>query len=252
MIAEEDRMAKILADKINERFRVAMDDLKSKIEVIDRRVSRLESENVDNMAKLIEAVFTASVKTEIKRVSLDFLRDLKDETESLKNTVASLQNQITKLATVAEGFRIDEERYKSYVDALSAEVNKTTRALGNALASFSKKMDESVESLKSRMEEIAEEVFRADAVSLENMLRTIVSGVVSERFDRLGKELFEKIKVVDDFAVMVRDLTNIVQELQKAVTELAQGAGRSGVTYVEEKSKEQTEPEEQSDKFGTI
>jgi len=67
------------------------------------------------------------------------------------------------------------------VDALSAEVNKSTRALGNALASFSKKMDESVESLKSRMEEIAEEVFRADAISLENTLRTIVSGVVSER-----------------------------------------------------------------------
>jgi uncharacterized protein YukE len=225
MISEEDRIAKVLADRINERFRAVIGGLKEKMELIDRRVSRLESESVENLERIIEAVFTATIKAETRRVSSEMLRDFREELESLKSAVASLQNQISKLAVVVEGFRIDEERYKAHVEAFNAEINKLNRTLEGMMATLDRKADEFASAFRAKIEKIADDVFRIDTISLEKMLRTVVTGVVSERFEKLGEELLEKLRMADDLSVRLEELAKMVRDLQKNMDELMKGAG---------------------------
>jgi hypothetical protein len=68
------------------------------------------------------------------------------------------------------------------------------------------------------------------------MLRGVVTGTVSERFEKLGKELLEKLRVVDDLSVRLGELAKIVRDLQKSMDELMKGAeGVRMVTSAEEK-----------------
>jgi len=243
MISEEDRIAKVLADRINERFRVVIGELKEKMESIDRRVSRLESESVENLERIIEAVFTATIKAETRKVSSEMLRDFREELESLKSAVASLQNQISKLAVVAEGFRIDEERYKAHVEAFNAEISKFNRTLEGMIATLDRRADEFANAFRAKIEKIADDVFRADMISLEKMLRTVVTGVVSERFEKLGEELLEKLRVADDLSVRLEELAKMVRDLQKNMDEFMKSAG--GVKMVMG-AEERKPPEEEN------
>lgn len=241
MISEEDRIAKVLADRINERFRVAIGELKEKMESIDRRVSRLESESVENLERIIEAVFTATIKAETRRVSSEMLRDFREELESLKSAVASLQNQISKLAVVAEGFRIDEERYKAHVEAFNAEISRLNRTLEGMMTTLDRRADEFASAFRAKIEKIADDVFRTDMISLEKMLRTVVTGVVSERFEKLGEELLEKLRVADDLSVRLEELAKIVRDMQKNMEEFIKGAGGVKMEMVTEEKKESRE-----------
>jgi uncharacterized protein YukE len=238
MISEEDRIAKVLADRINERFRVVIGELKEKMESIDRRVSRLESESVENLERIIEAVFTATIKAETRRVSSEMLRDFREELESLKSAVASLQNQISKLAVVAEGFRIDEERYKAHVEAFNAEISRLNRTLEGMMSTLDRRADEFASAFRAKIEKIADDVFRTDMISLEKMLRTVVTGVVSERFEKLGEELLEKLRVADDLSVRLEELAKIVRDMQKNMEDLIKGAGGVRMEMGTEEKKE--------------
>jgi hypothetical protein len=93
------------------------------------------------------------------------------------------------------------------------------------MTTLDRRADEFANAFRAKIEKIAEDVFRSDMISLEKMIRTVMTGVVSERFETFEKELLEKLRVADDLSVRLEELAKIVRDLQKSVDELMKGAG---------------------------
>jgi len=206
---EEEKLAEILANKINERFRIAIDDLRSKVSLLERKVAYLETESVEKLERVIKAVFDASVSVNAKKISQELLTDLKYEFESFRKETKSIQEEIKAL----------EERYRSLTAVFQSGLTEFMQSLGNTLNELNSEIGKISSVVKEEVEKHIPEIFD---VSVSKEIRNTVKSAVAQSFERLQKELDEKLVIVDDIQVQVRQLSEAVQTIIKELNELRQ------------------------------
>jgi len=214
---EDEKVAKILADKINERFRIVVDDLRNKISFLERKIAYLETESVEKFGNVIKAVFDASVSINTKKVSHEIFADLKSEFENFRKETKAIQENIKML----------EERYRSLTAVFESGLDKFMQSIGNTFNEFSLEINKISTVVKEEVERHITEIFD---ISISKEIRDIVTNTVAQCFEKLQKELNEKLVIIDDIQIQVRQLTEAVQAITKELNELKQTTTKLKVT----------------------
>jgi len=242
MISEEEKVAKILADKINERFRTTVRELEDRIAHLERRLSYVELESVEKVKNMIKAIFEASVESEVRKIVNQFFTDFEREVEALKDRIAFLQKQVDHLAVVADAVSHAEGKLNAAVDKLISSAEHLILEMKDV----SSRLDEELAGkLRERLEGEIEKLFGTDvAVVVEKMVRQAVSDAVATRFEKLSKELAERLSFADDVVFTVKQIAEMLEKMKRELYEIKHA--KSGVEYVPstETSREPFESEE--------
>jgi len=227
MISEEEKVAKILADKINERFKTTLMVLEDRITHLERKLSYIELESVEKVKNMIRAIFEASVESEVRKIANQFFGDFEKDIETLKGRITLLQKQIDELTIVSDALRLVEEKLNATVSKLTSNAESLILEMKDVSSS----LDEVIaEKLRERLEEEVGKFFETDVKAvIEKMVRQAVNDAVATKFEKLSKELAEKLTIADDVVFTLKQIAETLEKMKKEIDEIKYT--ESGVRY---------------------